>query len=80
MGADGETGVGRLPAIDDYVDAAVGIAAESGALLRVDDISRKIAGAIGAPEQMDQIAQALLEACIRQKVPVEMNHRESEGR
>jgi D-serine deaminase-like pyridoxal phosphate-dependent protein len=59
--------------IDEYVQAAVQVARETDRLLRLDATAQKIASAVGAPDQVDETAEALLEACVQQRVAVEID-------
>jgi acyl-CoA dehydrogenase len=60
--------------IAEYVEAAVQVAKESGRLLRIDATARRIALALGEQDRIDEIAEALLAACVRNGVTVEMDH------
>lgn len=60
--------------ISDYVDAAVRVAREDDRLLRIDETAQKIAAAVGRPDRVDYIAEALLKACIEHGVTVEIEH------
>jgi hypothetical protein len=57
----------------EYVEAAVQVARESDRLLRIDATARRIALALGEQDRIDEIAEALLRAYIRNGVTVEMD-------
>ena len=59
--------------IAEYVEAAVQVARESDRLLRIDATARKIASALGEQDRIDEIAEALLRACVRDGITVEMD-------
>jgi hypothetical protein len=60
--------------IEEYVDAAVEVAREDDRLLRIDGTAQKIAAAAGEPDQIDDVAELLLRACIKRGITVEIEH------
>ena len=60
--------------LGEMIDHAAQVAGESHHLLRLDDAARRIAGYLGEPDRADEIAEALLRACMIRRVPVEIEH------
>jgi len=65
--------------IDDYVRAADQVARETDRLVRIDATAHKIASAVGEPDRVDEIAEALLEACVQHRIAVEIDRAKPQG-
>lgn len=63
--------------ISDYVEAAIRVAREDDRLLRIDETAEKIATAVGRPDRVDYIAEALLQACVEHGITVEIERARS---
>ena len=62
---------GNMP---ELISAAVTTAKEAGSILDIKRTAGRIARASGTPAPLDDIAEALLQEGVRQRVAIDMNH------
>jgi hypothetical protein len=63
------------PTIKELIEDAVQVAQETKRVLSIQATAQQIAACVGAPARIDDIAEALLEACVRAGVAVEIDRR-----